>query len=39
VQCAPEGGAAVRTVAGLTVLGIGYLEDLRAILARSASIA
>jgi uncharacterized protein (DUF58 family) len=39
VQCAPEGAAAARTVAGLTVLGIGYLEDLRAILARSASIA
>ena len=39
VQCAPEGDAVARTVAGLTVLGIGYLEDLRAILARSASIA
>jgi uncharacterized protein (DUF58 family) len=39
VQCAPEGGASARTVAGLTVFGIGYLEDLRAMLARSASVA
>ena len=39
VQCAPEGEAAARTVAGLTVFGIGYLEDLRAMLARSASVA
>ena len=33
VQCAPEGEAAARTVAGLTVFSIGYLEDLRAMLA------
>jgi uncharacterized protein (DUF58 family) len=39
VQCAPEGDASARTVAGLTVFGIGYLEDLRAMLARSASVA
>ncbi|GAA1841610.1 DUF58 domain-containing protein [Agromyces salentinus] len=39
VQCSPEGEATARTVAGLTVLGIGYLEDLRAMLARSASVA
>jgi uncharacterized protein (DUF58 family) len=39
VQCTPEGDARARTVAGLTVFGIGYLEDLRAMLARSASVA
>ena len=39
VQCAPEGEATARTIAGLTVFGIGYLEDLRAMLARSASLA
>lgn len=39
VLCAPEGEASARTVAGLTVFGIGYLEDLRAMLARSASVA
>jgi uncharacterized protein (DUF58 family) len=39
VQCAPGGQATARTVAGLTVFGIGYLEDLRAMLARSASVA
>ncbi|MFF2370198.1 DUF58 domain-containing protein [Agromyces sp. NPDC058110] len=39
VQCSPEGDATVRTVAGLTVFGIGYLEDLRAMLARTASVA
>lgn len=38
VQCAPEGDASVRTIAGLTVFGIGYLEDLRAMLARTASV-
>ncbi|MBM7831121.1 uncharacterized protein (DUF58 family) [Agromyces cerinus] len=38
VQCSPEGEAHARTIAGLTVFGIGYLEDLRAMLARSASI-
>jgi uncharacterized protein (DUF58 family) len=39
VQCAPEGEATARTVAGLTVFDIGYLEDLRAMLSRSASVA
>lgn len=39
VQCSPEGDATARTVAGLTVFGIGYLEDLRAMLARAASVA
>ncbi|GAA1802909.1 DUF58 domain-containing protein [Agromyces neolithicus] len=39
VQCSPEGEASARTVAGLTVFDIGYLEDLRAMLARSASVA
>ncbi|WP_139417538.1 DUF58 domain-containing protein [Agromyces laixinhei] len=38
VQCSPEGEASARTIAGLTVFGIGYLEDLRALLARSASV-
>ena len=38
VQCSPEGEATARTVAGLTVFGIGYLEDLRSMLARSASV-
>lgn len=39
VQCSPEGEPSARTLAGLTVFGIGYLEDLRAMLARSASVA
>ena len=39
VQCSPEGEASARTVAGLTIFGIGYLQDLRAMLARSASVA
>ena len=39
VQCSPEGEATARTVAGLTVFDIGYLEDLRAMLSRSASVA
>jgi len=39
VQCSPGGEATMRTVAGLTVFGIGYLEDLRAMLARTASVA
>lgn len=39
VQCAPESQPTARTVGGLTVFGIGYLEDLRAMLARSASVA
>ena len=38
VRCSPEGEATARAVAGLTIFGIGYLEDLRAMLARSASI-
>jgi uncharacterized protein (DUF58 family) len=38
VQCSPGGEATARTIAGLTVFGIGYLEDLRAMLARSASV-
>ena len=39
VQCSPEGEATARTVAGLTVVDIGYLEDLRAMLSRTASVA
>jgi uncharacterized protein (DUF58 family) len=39
VLSSPGAAATARTVAGLTVFGIGYLEDLRAMLARSASIA
>lgn len=39
VRCAPEGQATARTIAGVTVFDIGYLEDLRAMLARSASVA
>ncbi|MBT2498276.1 DUF58 domain-containing protein [Agromyces sp. ISL-38] len=39
VQCAPEGEPSVRSIAGLTVFRIGYLDDLRAMLARSASVA
>ncbi|WP_394551427.1 DUF58 domain-containing protein [Agromyces sp. MMS24-JH15] len=35
VRCSPEGTATARQVGGLTVFGIGYLEDLRAMLARS----
>jgi uncharacterized protein (DUF58 family) len=38
VRCAPEGEAAARTVAGLTVFDVGFLDDLRAMLARSASL-
>ncbi len=38
VQCAPDGEPTARTIAGLTLFGIGYLEDLRAMLARSASV-
>lgn len=37
VRCAPEGEASVRQAAGLTVFGIGYLEDLQAMLARAAA--
>ncbi|WP_448809475.1 DUF58 domain-containing protein [Agromyces bauzanensis] len=39
VRCSPEGEAKARTIAGLTVFDIGYLEDLRGMLARSASVA
>lgn len=39
VRCSPEGEASTRSLAGLTVVGIGYLEDLRSLFARSASIA
>ncbi|WP_248305643.1 DUF58 domain-containing protein [Agromyces sp. H66] len=39
VRCSPEGEASARTLAGLTVFGIGYLEDLRSLFARSASVA
>jgi hypothetical protein len=39
VRCAPEGEATARTVAGLTVFDVGFLDDLRAMLARSASLA
>ncbi len=35
----PRARPTARTVAGLTVFDIGYLEDLRAMLARSASVA
>ena len=38
VQCAPDGEPTARTISGLTVFGIGYLDDLRAMLARSASV-
>lgn len=38
VQCAPEGEPTARTISGLTVFGIGYLDDLRAMLTRSASV-
>ncbi|MFC9559689.1 DUF58 domain-containing protein [Agromyces sp. NPDC056965] len=38
VLCSPEGEASARTIAGLTVFRIGYLEDLRAMLARTASV-
>lgn len=39
VRCADEGEASARTVGGLSVFDIGYLDDLRAILARTASVA
>ncbi|WP_022893120.1 DUF58 domain-containing protein [Agromyces subbeticus] len=39
VQCSPEGEASARTISGVTIFGIGYLEDLRGMLARSASVA
>ncbi|MDR5701308.1 DUF58 domain-containing protein [Agromyces aerolatus] len=37
VRCVPEGEASSRQSSGLTVLGIGYLEDLQAMLARRAA--
>jgi uncharacterized protein (DUF58 family) len=37
VRCAPEGEASARQSSGLTVFDIGYLEDLQAMLARSAA--
>ncbi|GAA2040014.1 DUF58 domain-containing protein [Agromyces tropicus] len=39
VRCATEGEASARAVGGLSVYGIGYLEDLTALLARTASVA
>ncbi|WP_127793022.1 DUF58 domain-containing protein [Agromyces sp. LHK192] len=39
IRCAPEGQASVRQAGGLTVFGIGYLEDLQAMLSRKASAA
>ncbi|MRG61471.1 DUF58 domain-containing protein [Agromyces sp. CFH 90414] len=39
IRCAPEGEAAVRQAGGMIVFGIGYLEDLQAMLARQASVA
>lgn len=39
VECAPEARPAVRAAGGLTVFTIGYLDDLRAMLARAASVA
>ena len=39
VRCASEGEASARAVGALSVYGIGYLEDLRSMIARSASVA
>ncbi|GAA1056374.1 hypothetical protein GCM10017608_28720 [Agromyces luteolus] len=39
VRCSAEGEATARSVGGLSVYGIGYLEDLTAMLARTASVA
>ncbi|WP_438855227.1 DUF58 domain-containing protein [Agromyces sp. M3QZ16-3] len=39
VRCSAEGEASARSVGGLSVYGIGYLEDLTAMLARTASVA
>lgn len=39
VRCAAEGEATARAVGALSVYGIGYLEDLRSMIARSASVA
>ncbi|MGR0220332.1 DUF58 domain-containing protein [Agromyces sp. ZXT2-6] len=39
VRCAAEGEADARAIGALSVFGIGYLEDLRAMVARTASVA
>ncbi|WP_400993720.1 DUF58 domain-containing protein [Agromyces sp. GXQ0307] len=39
VRCSAEGEATARSVGGLSVYGVGYLEDLTAMLARTASVA
>ncbi|WP_353827439.1 DUF58 domain-containing protein [Agromyces sp. SYSU T0242] len=39
VRCASEGEATAGALGGLSVYGIGYLEDLTALLARTASVA
>jgi uncharacterized protein (DUF58 family) len=39
VRCVAEGEASARAVGALSVYGIGYLEDLRSMIARSASVA
>jgi uncharacterized protein (DUF58 family) len=39
VRCEAEGEATARAVGALSVFGIGYLEDLRSMIARSASVA
>jgi hypothetical protein len=39
VRCSDEGEPSARVVGGLSVLDIGYLDDLRSMLARTASVA
>ena len=39
VRCSDEGEASARSVGGLSVFDIGYLDDLRSMLARTASVA
>jgi uncharacterized protein (DUF58 family) len=39
VRCVAEGEASARAIGALSVYGIGYLEDLRSMIARSASVA
>lgn len=39
VRCAAEGEATARVIGALPVYGVGYLEDLRSMVARSASVA
>jgi uncharacterized protein (DUF58 family) len=39
VRCADEGEASARAVGGLSVFDVGYLDDLRSMLARTASVA